>query len=248
MNSLAPLALAATLPLVLLSGCGSSNSPAKSPDEVTAKAGDGGAGATDAEPEGGSQASVCTGSDLDLLNTLLQGACEVPNAPSDAKRRDVSALLDVKVTVSPNTVPRGGHADVVVTFTNKSSELLPLDFTLDPTPRFSVEVYTASNKRAEMPSAHQPPGRNDDSATPTTARVMLYAGGKASAKVDWNAVKLQWAPELLKGTPPELGFPTKPAGPLPKGKYVLKVVTPLTGVFEGMDHEVSTAKVPVIVQ
>ncbi len=192
---------------------------------------------------------MCTGSDLDLLNVLIQGACEVPNAPSDAKRKDVSALLSVKVTVSPNTVPPGGHADVVVTFTNKSSELLPLDFVLDPTPRFSVEVYTSTNRRAEMPATHQPPGHSDNSeATPTTARIMLYAGGKASAKIDWNAVKLKWAPELLKGTPPELGYPTKPAGPLSRGKYVLKVISPLTGVFEGMDREVSTAKVPVIVQ
>lgn len=248
MRPVATTALAAALPLLLLAGCGSSNAPAKSPDEVTAKNADGGTAASDAATEG-SAASVCTGSDLDLLNALIQGACEVPNAASDVKRRDVSALLDVKVTVSPNQVPAGGHADVVVTFTNKSADLLPLDFTLDPTPRFSVEVYTATNKRAEMPAAHQPPGRSGDSETaPTTARVQLYAGGKASAKIDWNAVKLKWAPELLKGTPPELGYPTKPAGPLSKGKYVLKVITPLTGVFEGMDREVSTAKVPVVVQ
>ena len=117
------------------------------------------------------------------------------NAASDVKRRDVSALLDVKVTVSPNQVPAGGHADVVVTFTNKSADLLPLDFTLDPTRASRWRSTPRRTSGPKMPAAHQPPGRSGDSETaPTTARVQLYAGGKASAKIDWNAVKLKWAP------------------------------------------------------
>ena len=52
----------------------------------------------------------------------------------------------------------------------------------------------------------------------------------------------------MKGTPPELGYPTAPAGPLPKGVYTLKVITPLTGIFEGMDKEVSTVRTTVTVK
>jgi hypothetical protein len=61
-------------------------------------------------------------------------------------------------------------------------------------------------------------------------------------------VKMKWAPEKFKGTPPERGFPRAPAGPLAKGKYVVKVVTPLVGVAEGVDHEVSAPKVEIEVE
>ena len=209
------------------------------------------AGASDAAPEGAGKAA-CTGTDLDLTNVLVQSACEVPNLAPDAKRRDVSALLEVKATASPNVIAPGGHADVTVTYTNKSNAPLPLDFLLDPTPRFTIEVYTSTNKRAELPKTKPPHGKNDsapaDPSAPGTAEVVLAPGGKASAKVDWNAVKLKWAPELVKGTPPEQGYPTSPAGSLPKGTYLLKVMTPLVGVFEGTDREVSTAKLNVTVQ
>ena len=96
----------------------------------------------------------------------------------------MSALLDVKVTAA--TRSRRAATPTSSSRSPKSpTDLLPLDFTLDPTPRFSVEVYTATNKRAEMPAAHQPPGRSGDSETaPTTARVQLYAG--ASHRQDGN--------------------------------------------------------------
>jgi hypothetical protein len=63
----------------------------------------------------------------------------------------------------------------------------------------------------------------------------------------WDAVKTRWAPEKLKGTPPEKGYPRAPAGALPKGKYSLRVATPLTNVFEGVDHEVSHPRVDVVI-
>ena len=43
--------------------------------------------------------------------------------------------------------------------------------------------------------------------------------------LSWDAVKMKWAPDKLKGTPPEKGYPRVPAGPLPKGKYALKVAS-----------------------
>ena len=61
-------------------------------------------------------------------------------------------------------------------------------------------------------------------------------------------MKTRWAPEKLKGTPPEMGYPRAPAGPLLKGKYNLRVVTPLTNVFEGIDHEVSQPRADVVVK
>jgi hypothetical protein len=238
------------VPFVALFACGSTKSPPKSPDDLPASSPDGGT-AMDAGGEGGPP-SVCTGSNLDLTNVLVQSACEVTNSTADSKRRDVSALLEVKASVSPPTIAPGGHADVIVTFTNKSPAPLPLDFILDPTARFTIEAYTSQNRRAELPHTKQPHSKNEpapsEPTAPGTAEVTVAAGGVASVKLGWDAVKMRWAPELLKGTPPELGYPTAPAGPLPRGKYLLKVITPLTGVFEGSDREVSIAKATVTVQ
>ena len=56
---------------------------------------------------------------------------------------------------------------------------------------------------------------------------------------------MKWAPDQVRGTAVEKGYPRKPAGPLPRGKYQVKIVTPLIGVFEGGDHEVSAPKVDI---
>jgi hypothetical protein len=66
--------------------------------------------------------------------------------------------------------------------------------------------------------------------------------------VQWEAVKMTWAPEKVRGTPVEHGFPRKPSGPLAKGKYTVKVQTPLVGVQEGGEHEISAPRVEIEVK
>jgi hypothetical protein len=56
---------------------------------------------------------------------------------------------------------------------------------------------------------------------------------------------MKWAPEKVRGTPPERGYPRTAAGPLPKGKYMVRVVTPLVNVMEGSEKEISAPKVPI---
>lgn len=41
------------------------------------------------------------------------------------------------------------------------------------------------------------------------------------------------------------GYPREPAGPLAKGKYLLRVITPLAHVDEGGEHELSQPQVPI---
>ncbi len=221
------------------------------PDPSASTDGDGG----DPAASGGDQAgeavkpSPCTGFDMDLMSVLIQKACEVPNPKPEDKPRDVKGILEVKAMAAGNKVPQGGHVDIVVTFTNKGANLLPLDFTIDPEPRFQIETYGAkNNRRVDLPPGNPPKVPADASRTtadPTTARVVLAANGKATVKLGWDAVKMRWAPEKLKGTPPEMGYPKAPAGNLPKGKYTLRIVTPLVGIFEGVDHEVSTPRAPI---
>jgi hypothetical protein len=206
-----------------------------------------------ADDTAGKGGNPCMGFEMDLMAALNMSACEVQGAKPDSKPKETKDLLVVSATADSARVAHGGHADILVTYTNKSPAPLALDFTVDPTPRFTVETYNAkTNKRVDLPAASQPklPAGSPplEPGEAKIARVTLAANGKATVHIPWDAVRTRWAPEKLKGTPPEMGYPKAPAGPLPKGKYNLRVVTPLTNVFEGIDHEVSAPRTVIEVQ
>jgi hypothetical protein len=264
------------LSLAGLAGCGGSG--AKSADDVdddtkpkassdsTASADDGGAPTGEGTASSGSNSGPAPGTtdvsngpkkdecsvfdEPNLEGILLKSACEAPSPTGQPP--DLSKSLVVKVTISPNIVAPGGHGDVLVSFTNKSNAVLPLYFTIDPMPRFDVEAYNEKGVRPDLPKAAPPPLPEGmaprEPGEAKTARILLAPNGTARMPLGWDAVKTRWAPEKLKGTPPEKGYPKAAAGPLPKGKYSLKVVTPLTFVFEGIDHEVSQPRVDVVVK
>jgi hypothetical protein len=186
------------------------------------------------------------------MSALNLSACEAFKDPN-AKPVDLKDKVVVTASADSASVAPGGHAEVLVTFKNKSSGPIALDFVVDPTPRFSVETFNArSNRRVDMPPGSEPRlPKGTDPRVPgeaKLARVTLVANGVATVHVPWDAVKTRWAPEKLKGTPPEMGYPRAPAGPLARGKYNLRVVTPLTNVFEGIDHEVSAPRTTIQIQ
>ena len=82
----------------------------------------------------------------------------------------------------------------------------------------------------------------------THARITIAPNGSARARMPWEAVKMKWAPEKYRGTPPERGYPRAPAGPLAKGTYTVKMITPLVGVSEGVDHEMTAPKVEIEIE
>ncbi|MDF2696195.1 MAG: hypothetical protein K0S65_4578 [Labilithrix sp.] len=194
---------------------------------------------------------VCLGFDIGNLEDLLSKSdCEVPNAkPETLQNPDLKGKLEVTLSSSPTKVAPGGKADLLVTFTNKTKDPMPLNFRIDPIGRFETETYDAKKKRADMPPGNPPPPPKGHTAPPSAeqkvAKVTLAPNGSARVRVPWEAVKMKWAPDKVRGTAVEKGYPRVPAGPLPKGKYTVKVVTPLIGVFEGGDHEVSSPKVEI---
>jgi hypothetical protein len=260
-----PLALLAASALVGSSLACGSKPPKTADDEATADTTSSTSDAAPPEPSSSAPApgaaddtagkggNPCMGFEMDLMAALNQSACEVQGAKPDSKPKDTKDILTVTAMADSARVAHGGHADILVTYTNKSAAPLQLDFTVDPTPRFSVEVYNAkTNKRVDLPTTSQPklpPGSPPlEPGEAKIARITIAANGKATVHVPWDAVKTRWAPEKLKGTPPEMGYPRAPAGPLLKGKYNLRVVTPLTNVFEGIDHEVSAPRTTIEVQ
>jgi hypothetical protein len=241
-------------------GCGGKK-PAvtASTDSDGGGGGDGGGSSETAEKgDGGAEKDKkdeCIGFDIaNVEDMLLKSSCEEANTKPDSLTPiDLKGKLEVTVSASPTKLGAGGKADLMVSFSNKSKEPLVLHFKIDPVPRFEIEVWDQPTKkgpkRADMPTGAPPPPPKDAKQPPPSeaksARITIAPNGSARARIPWEAVKMKWAPEKFRGTPPERGFPRAAAGPLPKGKYTVKVVTPLIGVFEGVDHEMSAPKVEI---
>jgi hypothetical protein len=211
----------------------------------TSDEGDGGATTTpnSGTPTAASAAKegACTSDDFESLEDVLK-QCESKMPRNGDVPGGMRDRLEVRVTSSTPTITPGGRADLMLTLKNKSSEPLPLYFTGDPTPRFEVEALDAKGKRIDLPAGKAPrtpavPGREVKAA-----RVTLAPGGTARVKIPWDAVKTRWAPEKAK-TWEGRGYPRVAAGPLAAGKYVLRVVIPLVGVFEKGELEVP--KLPI---
>ncbi len=193
----------------------------------------------------------CVAFDItNLEDVLLKSACEEPSIkPDSLPTVDLKGKLTVTLTASPSKPTPGGKVDLLVSYTNKTAEPLTLHFKLDPLPRFEVEAYDTKKmpKRADLPMGSAPPPPNGASqpspSEAKSARMTIAPNGTVRARVPWEAVKTKWAPERFRGSVPERGYPRAPAGPLPKGKYGIRVVSPLVGVSEGVDHELSTPRV-----
>ncbi len=247
--------------LVLLLACGGGNAESQETKQATndKKNLDEPPPTNDVDPDAGAKADdttakkdPCVGFEIDLGTMLMNAACEVPNPKPEDKSVDTKGKLDVTLVASSATVSPGGHADLALTLTNKTSSPIALSFTLDPTPRFPTETYDAKKKRADMPAGNPPAlpkGMAPREATShETAKITIVANGTAKLTVPWDAVKTKWAPEKLKGTPPEAGYPRVPAGPLAKGVYTVRVAMPLVLVFEGTEREISAPKTTITVK
>jgi hypothetical protein len=258
MHRLIRSSLSVSLLVLLALGCGS-----KKPAVGASTGSDGGgedAGSETATAEKGDGGAAekkdeCIGFDIaNVEDMLLKSSCEEPNVKPDSFTPvDLKGKLEVTLSASPTKLGAGGKADLLVSFSNKSKDPLVLHFKIDPVPRFELEVWDTPTKkgpkRADLPAGNPPPPPKGATQPPPSeaksARITIAPNGSARARIPWEAVKMKWAPEKFRGTPPERGFPRTAAGPLPKGKYTVKVVTPLIGVSEGVDHEMSAPKVEI---
>jgi hypothetical protein len=188
------------------------------------------------------KAEPCTGTKIpNLLASLSQAACELPEGAAPSTSQAKKDNLDVMLSASAQIAP-GSTAQVSVVFKNKGKTKLPLDFTVDPDPRFRFELYTPKGARVDKPAGNEPPlppGAGEAMAA-RLARVTLDPNGTATLLLPWQAVKYKWASkDRAKGAVVGHGYPREPAGPLPKGKYVLRLVMPLANADETGDHEVT---------
>lgn len=197
------------------------------------------------DKESAAKPSPCAGAEItDLTSVLAQSACEAKGVDAKASPRNLSDSLEVKVALDVRKVAPGGKATVTVSYHNKGSKDLPLYFVVDPEPRFEFEVSRPKGGRVDRPAGHEPALPVAVASAPPPdkliALVTIAPQGTATASLPWEAVRHRWASkDAAKGAAPGHGYPQEAAGPLPPGKYVMRVVTPLIGVSEGIDHEIS---------
>lgn len=187
--------------------------------------------------------AACTMTDVENLEEALK-SCDVPMPkPSDVPT--IKDKLEVKASASTASTTPGGRVDLVLTLRNKSDGALPLFFTGDPNPRFDVEAYDAKGRnRVDLPAGKfpgYPKGWKPEAREAKAARITLEKNGTARVKLAWDAVKLKWAPERAK-TWEGRGYPRAPAGPMPAGKYTLRVLVPLIGDVDPPKVEVEVTK------
>jgi hypothetical protein len=187
--------------------------------------------------------AACTMTDVENLEDALR-SCDVP-MPKASDVPQVKDKLEVKVSAAaPSTTP-GGRLELVLVLRNKTDASLPLYFTGDPNPRFDVEAYDAKGRlRVDLPAGKfpgYPKGFKPDAREAKAARITLEKNGTARVKVAWDAVKSRWAPDKAK-TWEGRGYPRTPAGPMPPGKYTLRVPVPLIGDLEAPKVEIEVTK------
>jgi hypothetical protein len=244
--------------LVSLPACSAKKKNAEDPStknadvsgDGTAKGDEADAGAGESADAGEAKKDECIGFDIaNMADLLSKSACEETKKPDSFEPVDLKGKLDVVASSVPTKVAPGAKAELLVTFTNKTKSDLTLHFRIDPLPRFETETYDKKGKRADMPAGDPPPPPKGVSmpepSEPKSARMTIAANGTARMHVPWEAVKMKWAPDKVRGSIAEKGYPRVPAGSLRNGKYSVKIVTPLVGVFEGVDHEVSAPKVEI---
>jgi len=266
--------LVSTLPcFALLAACGGSKPPAESPENSEPSASaeapsphhrDKTSEASDKDPDlaspggnkdgAGGKAAPCGGADIsDLAAVLAQGSCEAKGASPESSPKDLTDKLEVKITLDARKVAPGAKATVGITYHNKTGKDLPLYFVVDPEPRFEFQVFTTKGARVDRPAGLEPPLPPEVANAPAPEKVFslvtLAPQGTARVSLPWEAVRYKWASkEAAKGAVPGRGYPQAVAGPLGRGKYVLRVVTPLVGVTEGIDHEVTQPRLDLEVK
>jgi len=174
--------------------------------------------------------TLCNAMDFDNLEETLK-QCEV-SMPRPSDVPSIKDKIELKVAPTPSTTTPGGRVELVITLRNKSSDTIPLYFTVDPTARFDVEATDAKGRRVDLPAAKwpgYPKGWKAEAKDPPKAsKITLDKNGTAKIKVAWEAVKTKWAPDKAKSWEGR-GYPRVPSGPLGPGKYSVRVLLPLVG-------------------
>lgn len=171
--------------------------------------------------------SMCGGADVDLAVVLANRRCRTrPDAPPSPD--GWAQMLKLKLTAAPDKVAPAGHVDLTLEIANTGSVAVPLYFAGDLT--LAATVTDAKGVRVTPPPGNAPKSPeprclSEQSCRNPTSHAVIAAGGKAHAKVTWDAVKAVW-PKTGPSACCTIHVEPVGAGPLSSGSYKVKVPLP----------------------
>jgi hypothetical protein len=133
--------------------------------------------------------------------------------------------IEGRLEVSAARVAAGGEVKLRAVFRNTTREVVVLPFVWHAGPMNPITVLDARGRPVEVEGKRPAPGAAGGGmpGPPYPVCLRLAAGGEATLDLLWRAVRWRYG----EGHGP-LGAPNQDvAGPLPKGRYQLRLVTML---------------------
>jgi hypothetical protein len=201
-------------------------SDAMAPLATTISADAGPAPVANADPDD-RERPECGGADVDLVAVLANKRCRTrPDASPNAT--GWASTVKVALTASPEKVAPGGRVELTLELTNTGAAAVPLYFAGDLT--LSAAVTDGKGARIAPPSGPAPKNPEprclqEASCRNPTSHVLLAPGGKARAKLTWEASKVAW-PKTGPTACCAMHVDAVATGPLAAGAYKVKVPLP----------------------
>lgn len=165
----------------------------------------------------------CSGTRVELGAALSRRECERCKV---REPRFFAPLVAPELVVTPPRADAGGEVAVRAVLRNRTGEPLELPFVWHAGPMFVVSAKDAAGQPAGEPKGPPPPSPGGfRPGPPYLVCITLAPGGVAYVERKWQAVQRRWVttePPLPGGPPP-----SEPAGPLPPGRYRLRLQTML---------------------
>jgi hypothetical protein len=137
---------------------------------------------------------ACGGADVDLVAVLANRRCHT-RADAPASPEGWAQLVKMKLLAAPEKVAPGGKVELMLELENTGKIAVPLYFAGDLT--LSPLVVDSKGARITPPAGPAPKSPDPRCAKEVgcknpTSHVVLAAGGKAHAKLTWEAKKAAW--------------------------------------------------------
>lgn len=232
--------------LLLLHGCGNSNTTTTPPARVsqedasppTLAAVDAGAAVaapvdagvamvTPADDASEADGSMCGGADVDLAAVLANRRCRT-RSDAPASPDGWAQMLRLKLTAAPEKIAPSGHVELMLEIANTGKVSVPLYFAGDLT--LAAFVSDPKGVRVTPPTGNAPKNPeprclHEQSCKNPTSHVLIAPGGRAHAKIAWDAVHAAW-PKVGPTACCAIHVEPVGAGPLTPGSYKVKVPLP----------------------
>ncbi len=188
---------------------------------------DAGAAALPTTDPGDADDSMCGGADVDLVAVLANRRCRT-RSDAPASPDGWAQMLKLKLSAAPEKIAPSGHVEITLEVTNTGKVAVPMYFAGDLT--LAALVADAKGGRVTPPTGNAPKNPeprclNEQSCRNPTSHVVIAPGGKAHAKITWDAVKAAW-PKTGPTACCAIHVEPVSAGPLAVGTYKVKLPLP----------------------